>query len=218
MEDKLLEVSRLASLKQIKKAYYKLARELHPDRSQNLDENSEESIKFRAITEAYNILKNPKARKKYDEEWKKHKQKEKKKEPKTIPTDMKKLNAEMHFKTGIRLFNNGDFWNASKNFKSALNSNPDEARYHSYYGLALAKTKTRLQSAESASKKAIEIDPVNSSYYVNLAIVYKTRGKNSEAIETLKTALPLNPKHKIAKKELNELTKKQGFFGRLFGK
>jgi molecular chaperone DnaJ len=59
---KLLGVSRDASEADIKKAYRRLAMEFHPDRNSSHD--AEE--KFKEITEAYEVLKDPEKRARYD--------------------------------------------------------------------------------------------------------------------------------------------------------
>ena len=59
---KTLGVDKKASQEEIKKAYRKLARQYHPDT--NKDAGAEE--RFKAISEAYDILGDPDKRKKYD--------------------------------------------------------------------------------------------------------------------------------------------------------
>ncbi|MBC3194643.1 molecular chaperone DnaJ [Pseudonocardia sp. C8] len=59
-----LGVSSTASQDEIKKAYRKLARELHPDANPG-DEKSE--LRFKAVSEAYGVLGDEKKRKEYDE-------------------------------------------------------------------------------------------------------------------------------------------------------
>lgn len=60
---KVLEVGRGATQEEIQKAYRKLARKYHPDVSK--EEDAEE--KFKRVTEAYEVLKDPETRKQYDQ-------------------------------------------------------------------------------------------------------------------------------------------------------
>src|SRR5215213_969264 len=61
---KELGVARGASADEIKKAYRKLASELHPDKRPN-DKKSE--ARFKAVNRAYQALSDPEKRKTYDE-------------------------------------------------------------------------------------------------------------------------------------------------------
>lgn len=61
---KILEVSKSASQEEIKKAYRKLAVKYHPDKNKD-DKKAEE--RFKEIGEAYEVLKDPEKRKKYDQ-------------------------------------------------------------------------------------------------------------------------------------------------------
>lgn len=60
----VLGVNKSASTDEIKKAYRKLARDLHPDRN---PDNKEAEEKFKAASEAYDVLADDKKRKEYDE-------------------------------------------------------------------------------------------------------------------------------------------------------
>jgi len=61
---KVLEVDKKASTEDIKKAYRKLARKLHPDLNPN---DKEAHKKFQQINEANEVLSDPEKRKKYDQ-------------------------------------------------------------------------------------------------------------------------------------------------------
>jgi hypothetical protein len=57
---KILEVSREASVEEIKKAYHKLALEVHPDKTKGVD------VGFKAVKNAYDVLKTPADRQEFD--------------------------------------------------------------------------------------------------------------------------------------------------------
>ena len=59
----LLEVKPDATDSQIKKAYYKLARELHPDKNPD-DPNAND--RFQQLSQAYQVLSNPTTREQYN--------------------------------------------------------------------------------------------------------------------------------------------------------
>ncbi|MDK2970735.1 MAG: hypothetical protein PWP23_490 [Candidatus Sumerlaeota bacterium] len=65
---RLLNISRDAPEREIKKAYYELARKLHPDKAKDEDERATNASKLAAISKAYNTLKDPRKRAEYDQQ------------------------------------------------------------------------------------------------------------------------------------------------------
>src|SRR5690606_42011839 len=61
----VLGVPKNATAEEIKKAYRRLARKYHPDA--NAGGDPETTAKFKEISEAYDVLSDPKRRKEYDE-------------------------------------------------------------------------------------------------------------------------------------------------------
>ena len=64
---RLLGVSRDAPERHIKKAYYELARKLHPDKAASTEEAARNQSQLAAISKAYNVLKDKKKREEYDQ-------------------------------------------------------------------------------------------------------------------------------------------------------
>mgnify|MGYP002620326435 CR=1 FL=1 len=63
----VLGVPKTATAEEIKKAYRRLARKYHPDANPGSGANSESTAKFKEVSEAYDVLSDPKRRKEYDD-------------------------------------------------------------------------------------------------------------------------------------------------------
>lgn len=62
----LLGIDRHAPDREVKRAYYAIARDLHPDKARGPQEARENAEKLAVISKAYNTLKDPEKRKEYD--------------------------------------------------------------------------------------------------------------------------------------------------------
>jgi curved DNA-binding protein CbpA len=63
---KLLGLPRDAPDREVKRAYYKLARDLHPDKARSDEERAKNADALASISQAYNTLKDPRKRAEYD--------------------------------------------------------------------------------------------------------------------------------------------------------
>ena len=184
----ILEIEKWVAQDKIKKAYYKCAKEFHPDKhfsfpSETL-KNKLNTI-FTHITEAYRILSDPKMRKEYDQSLS------------IRPAKIESNNAEIarvRFREGKNAFGKKSYAEAAELFGQAAYLNNLVPDYHFHMGLALMKVK-RLHEAEQAIIKALAIDPFNADYMAELGHVYLQLGFSLRAKKTFENALKIHPSH-----------------------
>src|SRR5512135_302889 len=195
----LLEIEAGADTETIKKNYYRLAKEFHPDRYFAVTDDSVKAKLteiFDAITKAYNVLKDEKTREEYFRSLGTGKQKE------TEPAE--DVKAEDQFRRGVEEFKKGNFWGAVENFKWATKLMPRSAQYWSYLSLAFSKMPGRLKDAEEALLTAVKIEPFNPDHYANLGLVYMKAGIKKRACSNFEKSLRIDPSNEKAKKGLEQ--------------
>ena len=189
----LLEVDRKADPDTIKRNYYRLARQFHPDRCFAMTDGSVKSkltAIFGAITKAYKALKEGP-------------------EEAYQPVSGKEggehdNKAADQFDRGVKEFKKGNFWGAIDNFKWAARLVPGNGRYWSYLSLAYSKIEGRLKDAEEALLTAIKLEPFNADYHVNLGLIYLKAGAKMRAKSSFEKALEIEPGNEKAKKALRQ--------------
>lgn len=182
---KILGVNNNAHLDEISEKYKRFAKDLHPDKHINKTPEEKKQITdiFTKITSAFNTLKDPQQRKKYDYEL------DLKKimlnasnivAPKSniegssnkivitntnIFTDaqidtkaLKKKKAEESFESAIKNLNEGNLDSAISDFRNAIDLNGSVAKYHSNLGLAMIQ-KGWNGYAQAEFKVALVLDP-----------------------------------------------------------
>ncbi|MDA8433384.1 MAG: DUF4388 domain-containing protein [Nitrospiraceae bacterium] len=195
----LLDLPGEADGETIKRHYYRLAKEFHPDRYFAV---TDESVKtkltgiFDAITKAYNVLKDEKTRQEYMQ---------------SLAAGTKKqaepaedLKAEDQFKRGVEEFKKGNFWGAVEHFKWATKLTPKSAQYWSYLSLAFSKMSGKLKDAEEALLMAIKLEPFNADHYANLGLIYTKAGIKKRAHSNFEKALKIDPSNEKAKKGFDQ--------------
>lgn len=194
----LLEVDEKSDSETIKRNYYKLAKEFHPDRYFSLtDPSIKEKLTaiFDAITHAYNTLKDDQLREEYFETSAKY----------TTSKADEKQQAEEQFKKGIEEFKKGNLTGAIDNFRWATKIMPKSANLWSYLSLAYSKVPGKLKESEDALMTAIKLEPFNADYYANLGLIYLKGGLKNRALSNFQKALKINPANLKAKKGLEQI-------------
>ncbi len=195
--NELLEIDEKSDEETIRKNYYRLSKEFHPDR---YFDSNDQAIKdklpsiFDAITKAYTLLKDNDARKTYFSSLG------------TIPEEeaTTSLGAEEQFMHGVEEFKKGNFWGAADCFKWAVKLNEKNARYWSHLALAYTRIDNKLKDAEEALFQAVKLEPFNADHYANLGLLYLKGGMKKKAYVQFEKALRIDPNNTKAKKVLKQ--------------
>jgi tetratricopeptide (TPR) repeat protein len=194
--DQLLDVDDSTDEETVKRNYYRLTREFHPDRYFSA---ADPSIKdkltsiFDALTNAYTMFGGGKKTTGVEAA------PQGKKKP--IPS---KGNGEKRFKHGVQEFRNGNFAGAVESFRAATESDPKNPKYWSYLSLSLTKIPQAIKDAGNALLQAIKLEPGNADHYANLGLIYLRQGMKGDASEQFSKALKIDPGNTKAKKGLEK--------------
>lgn len=185
----ILGVEDKATPDDIRKAYLKLAKKLHPDRFPNDPEKKAEAqAQFSKVSRAHDVLGDPKQREEYD----------------AIRIFARNRAALDAGEPGAVVSSNasvaGQPAGATTQNMSAskVDSKESWAAKHSERAKECMERK-RFQDAETAIKEAIRLDPNKVKYHVQLAEVYVARGWKTLALTEVQTALRLDPQDSDAK-------------------
>lgn len=187
----ILGIEKQASQDIIKKAYYKSAKEFHPDKHFSLPSSelkSKLNTIFASITEAYRILSDPLMRGKYDQKLS------------CGTARIEKSNVELakhKFKEGVDAFRKKSFDEAVEFFGQASYLDSSNPNYYFHMGIALEKEK-KYREAEKAHRQALKLDPFNADYFAELGFIYLKLDLPLRAKSSFETALKYNPSSKKA--------------------
>ncbi len=194
----LLEVDENADSEALKKSYYRLTKEFHPDRHFSSDDYSIKmklTAIFDALTSAYNTLKDEQKRGAYIAALRSRKQEE--------GDDAEAQAAEAH-RDGIAEFKKGNYRAAIEKFLRATHMAPKNAAYLSYLSLAYSKFPEQVKEAEEALLAALKIEPFNAEFHCHLGLVYMKAGLKKRAHVSFQKALKIDPGNEKAKKGLEQ--------------
>jgi curved DNA-binding protein CbpA len=228
----ILEIDESAGIGEIRKNYYRFAKEFHPDRFYKSEDSTVKdklSAIFDAVTDAYNALKEaaqgkeaPAGGKAFmegaeaaaetgfgtEEIFEIAGQEASAFEEfvrEEAPPKKPEEDAGGKFKAGVEDIKKGDFKNAVSLLKDAVSMEPENAEYWSYLALAQSKLPGGFKDAEASMLEAIKIEPSNSSYYANLGLLYLREKQTEDAKMQFEKALMLDPDNQKAKKALSQI-------------
>jgi tetratricopeptide (TPR) repeat protein len=115
--------------------------------------------------------------------------------------------AEQFYRLAEEKFDVGDHWNDSQLCKQAIKNNPTEPKYYNLMAKAYAQHPKFGKDAEQCFYKALEMDPWNADYHVDLAQFYFTNGLSKRALAQCQKAVKLSPQHQGARQLLAELSR-----------
>jgi CheY-like chemotaxis protein len=206
----------------VKKSYFLMAREYHPDRFYNKDKSIKDTAEeiFTILTNAYNSLLTEDLRKKYVESLKG------KKQEKTDGDVQSLVSAEIQFQKGMVYYKSQDYINAEECFKWAVKLNPNEAEYNGWLGWVLYKKQPGdsdvRKKAENAINHALQMNPKWDQGYLFLAYLARVEKNEEKAEKYFQKAIECNPNNQDAIREIRLINmrkeKSKGLFNRIFKK
>ena len=204
---KTLDVEPTATVEEVRRAYYTLAKEIHPDRFLSapmdvLHQDMEEL--FTQVLEAYNTLVNPDSRSRYEAERAANGH-----GPKQTLTSQQTL-AKQNFLRGRALNEEGKLAEALRFLQNAVELDPNRGEYLRLLGTVQASNPRLRLDAEASLLKAIELDPARADGYLQLGLLYRRMNEKEKAIEKLRECLKWDPTNLEAGTALAEMTRTVG--------
>jgi curved DNA-binding protein CbpA len=194
----LLGLEKSATLDSIKKAYYKAAKEFHPDKHLQLPSDNLKTrlnTLFAHFNEVYKTLSNPEEKKKYDASLS------------VKPARLQSSPAErarMKFLEGEEAFSRGIYAEAKELFGQAMYLDSTVPAYYFGMGLVYEKEKN-FHDAGKIISKAVRLDPFNPEYLTELGHIYLRLGFNLRARSSFEKAIKLDPSNRRAAEGLQKI-------------
>ncbi len=188
-----------ASIEEIKKKYFKLAKLYHPDVAGDTEENRQQ---FKKINEAFTILSDPGKRREYDEILRRSKRNS---GDSSAMKEENRRSASLAYKQARAAMKEKRFNKASILLKSAVKYDENNPEYNSWYGYCLAMNHGNLHIARDACKKAVQMEFYNPVYHANLGLVYFKAGLKNLAVKHFGEALKWDRDNPLANKYMSKL-------------
>jgi len=187
---------------EVRKAYYRLAKEYHPDRFLGSGLSSEMSSKinemFQYITQAYTILSDSDTSSGYLDELVNG--------PRKSIDINQVIEAETSYQEGRALLKVRRFNAAAKLLQRAIELSPEESEYMTYFAWALFKSAPEKPDIQNQAMEVLlasrEINPSFDLTHLYLGHVYQSQEKERQAEKSFEMAVQANPDCTEALREL----------------
>ncbi len=195
----ILGVEQEATPEEIRKAYLRLAKKLHPDRFPNdPEQRATAQTEFAKVTRAHDIVGDAQRRSEYDT-------------LRELKKNRTQVASDPSGQTGKQSKETGRFApsRTSQTISEEENINIKWANKHLNRAEDLFRRK-KFQEAETAMKEAIRLVPLEPKYHNKLAEIYLARGWKTLAMTEVQAALRVNPKDneaKVLEAKIRTLTK-----------
>lgn len=214
----ILGVTRDTAPAEVRMAYFRIAKQLHPDRLRAVglsDSDKDAHRLFARVNQAFSVISDPKKRKKYldvlaegGEAAVKAKQEE------AEEAALKIFAAENEFLRGERALRHNQYKTALEAFEKAVELNPEEAEHHALLGWAEwcnAEDKEAInRQVTKRFTRAITLQPKCVPAFFYRGQIAKHKEDVDTAVECFRKVLELQPGHKEAELELRLLAKRGG--------
>ncbi len=176
----ILGIPRNANARQIRERFLQLARDRHPDRFAD-EEKAEAEVEFQRITEAYNILHDPKRRHQYDQEMELRSR---------VPTrDVSSEAAREYLRRGLEAMKKKRYQEAATNLEQATEVDPKDPQAWYYLAQVYSQRQSLLSRALAAAARACELDPANPDYLKQAGRLAAEGGMTARAAKYYRDAL-----------------------------
>lgn len=197
---------------EIRKMYFALAKKFHPDKYHSGGAAIRKRVQnaFTEISQAHETLKDARSREVYDYRMRAEITARKNAETsgESLSMSVQLLQASEAFERGFNLLMNREIEDALPLLARAVHYAPKNARYHAYYGKALAASdESKRHKAEAEMQAALKLDPENATFRLMLIEFFIDIGLKKRAEGELTRLLAISPDNKDAKGLLATLKK-----------
>ncbi|MDP3154794.1 MAG: response regulator [Archangium sp.] len=203
----LLGVKWSATREDVKRAYFALAKEYHPDKhfsSASAETRALAQQIYDLISTAHDTLTDADDRKRYIAQLE-----EGAKQPDDADVG-KILAAEGKFQRGEELMRLRQYGDANRLFREAITLYPEEGEFHAWEGWALFQADpTRADDAVRSIEQAVNLNPKIDKGYLFLGYIHKATGRPDRAERQFEKAIQCNPDCTEALRELRLLGKQR---------